>query len=97
MTASLGTGGLTTRDLDDAIRYILEICANMDSHWIACVRRHLDSLLQYMPSVAEDIDYVGGHIDNLYLEMLLKQIDWLRLLMNQIPEGQLEFIKPTFY
>jgi predicted transcriptional regulator YheO len=91
MTASLGTGGSNSRDLGDAIRYALEICANMDAKWISTVRRQLNNLRQYIPDVKEEIQFVEDQ--NQHLEFLrgkiVKQIEWQKSLMNQIPEGRI--------
>lgn len=87
MTASLGIGGSATKNLDDAVRYILEICANMDAQWISCVRREKTNLMLYMPSVVEHIRFVEQHNDCEFLNALFKQIEWLKALMNTVPEG----------
>ena len=86
MTASLGVGGSATRNLDEAVRYMLEICANMDAKWISCVRRHRDNLLEFMPLVVEETVFVPQSSDCEFLGLLIAQINHFKSIMQQIPE-----------
>jgi hypothetical protein len=88
MTASLGIGGSTTKNLDDAIRYTLEICANMDAQWISCVRAEWKNLQEYMPIVVEESELVDKEEADAYFKKeLLLQVDWMRKQLTQVPEG----------
>ena len=60
----MGVGGTTTRYVTEAVQYILEICANMDSKWISYVRQERDNLQCFMSLVNEDAILVPEHNDS---------------------------------
>ena len=87
MTASLGIGGSVSKNLDEAVRYTLEICANMNAQWISCIRKHKDSLKSFMPIVSEEVTFVQQGSDCGFLSALTSQIEKIKTFMNEIPEG----------
>ncbi|KAL7071840.1 hypothetical protein ACQ4LE_008866 [Meloidogyne hapla] len=87
MTASLGIGGSVSKNLDEAVRYTLEICANMNAQWISCIRKHHDSLRSFMPIVSEEVNFVQQGSDCGFLWALTTQIEKIKTFMNEIPEA----------
>uniref|UniRef100_A0A915MJS8 RNA helicase n=1 Tax=Meloidogyne javanica TaxID=6303 RepID=A0A915MJS8_MELJA len=87
MTASLGIGGSVSKNLDEAVRYTLEICANMDAQWISCIRKYQDSLRSFMPIVSEEVKFVQQASDCGFLWALTTQIEKIKNFMNEIPEA----------
>uniref|UniRef100_A0A914LSJ7 RNA helicase n=1 Tax=Meloidogyne incognita TaxID=6306 RepID=A0A914LSJ7_MELIC len=87
MTASLGIGGSVSKNLDEAVRYTLEICANMDAQWISCIRKYQDSLRSFMPIVSEEVKFVQQGSDCGFLWALTTQIEKIKNFMNEIPEA----------